>query len=78
MTVVSRAWQAELSLYYCMQYHLALLCCLLDLSNDLFVLILQGHALTVKLPNGFVQHTLVFPQKFCFGQRQNLTGWNRE
>ena len=37
-----------------LQYHLTLLCCLLDLSNDFFFLILQGHALTVQLPDGFV------------------------
>ena len=42
-------------------YHLALLSSLLYFSNDFLFLILQCHALSVKLSDGLVQHTLVLP-----------------
>ena len=48
-------------------HHLPLLGHLLNLHNQLLLLRLQAHALTVQLPNRPVQHPLVLAQQLCGG-----------
>jgi len=41
--------------------HLALLCALLDLTDQRLFLLLKLHALLVKLSNGFIEEALILP-----------------